>query len=382
MFPLGIGGSNKTAGEFLGFPEIPEDRIAQSPEGRRDAARLMVLRRSTGRIEHRIFGDLPELFSAGDALVLNDARVIPARLVGRKSTGGRVVLLLLKRRAAAGREEVWTSLATPRPRPGLEIKLDGGLSAKVLGPSAAPSYKPGRPLAAADGEYEILFSRPVAPELERIGKMPLPPYIRRKACPPEIDLADREDYQTVFSSLRTPPADGRPHALGAVAAPTAGLHFTPDVLDRLRGLGVTIVTLTLQVGWGTFRPVSAPNYRDHRMLAEEFILPTAAAQAVNVTRERGGAVWACGTTAVRVLESRADERGVLSPGAGETDLFITPGHRFRVVDKLITNFHLPRHTPLLLAAAFAGPDFLRSSYREALAKSYRFLSYGDAMAIL
>lgn len=351
---------------FLDFPEVPEELIAQSPSLRRDDARLLVLRRSGGGMEHRVFSDLPTFFSPGDVLVLNDARVVPARLTARKATGGRLTLLLLKRFPPAAGGERWTSLVTPKPKPGLRFALSDGTPGTVLGP-------------AADGEHEILFERSISGDLDRLGRPPLPPYI---AAPPtgETDQRDREYYQTVYAADGPLPDDGRPHAPGAVAAPTAGLHFTPGLLDALRAGGVQVLFLTLRVGWGTFRPIAA-DYRDHRMLPEEFYLPASTAEAVNDARRRGAAVWACGTTAVRVLESQADERGRLRAGAGETGLYITPGHRFRVVDRLITNFHMPRHTPLLLAAAFAGVDPLRDSYRQAIDRRYRFMSYGDAMAI-
>lgn len=359
--------NNGSGAGFLEFPEIPEELIAQSPSPRRDAARLLVLPRAGGEVEHRVFSELPEFFSPGDALVLNDARVIPARLTARKPTGGRVALLLLKRFPPEAGGERWTSLATPKPKPGLRLVLSDGTAATVLGP-------------APDGEHEILFERSIAGDLDRLGRPPLPPYIAAPASA-ETDQRDREYYQTVYAADGPLPDDGRAHAPGAVAAPTAGLHFTPALLDALRARGVQVLFLTLRVGWGTFRPIAA-DFRDHRMLPEEFYLPASTADAVNETRRRGAAVWACGTTAVRVLESQADEQGRLRAGAGETGLYIVPGHRFRVVDRLITNFHMPRHTPLLLAAAFAGVDLLRDSYRQAVDRRYRFMSYGDAMAIL
>lgn len=356
------------ASDFLGFPEIPDDRIAQSPEARRDNARLMVLDRATGRRDHRRFLDIPGYFSPGDLLVLNDARVAPVRLEGRKPTGGRVTLLLLKRFPDSGGPEKWVTLITPIPKPDALYQFPEGVTGRVTG---------GTPL----GEHLIEFSRPIAGDLEKWGRMPLPPYIGRKSNP-GAEPVDREYYQTVYAARRAPPADGRPHAPGAVAAPTAGLHFTPELLGVLQAQGVRVAFLTLQVGWGTFRPVRSADFRDHTMLPEEFYLPEETAAAVAETRSAGKRVWACGTTVVRVLESRAGENGVPLPGVGEVNLYITPGHRFRAVDRLITNFHLPRHTPLLLAAAFAGTDALRESYRDALAEGYRFLSYGDAMAII
>lgn len=342
-----------------GFPEVPADRVAQTPVEPRDAAKLLVLRRDTGAREHRVFRELGEYMAAGDVLVLNDTRVIPARLIGKKPTGGKAELLLLKRYPGPG--DRWTSLVSPRPKAGLTVLFDEGLIATV---------EENLP----EGEYAVRFNRP--PDLSRAGRMPLPPYIGRAEPRP----SDGDFYQTVYAERRAVPGEG-PRAEGAVAAPTAGLHFTAPMLERLGEKGVRIVFLTLQVGWGTFRPVSAENYRDHRMLAEEFFIPEATARAVNEARAAGRAVWACGTTAVRTLESQGQD-GQLKSGGGETGLYITPGYPFRIVDRLITNFHMPRHTPLLLAAAFAGPDALRPAYEDALRLGYRFFSYGDAMAIL
>jgi S-adenosylmethionine:tRNA ribosyltransferase-isomerase len=348
---------------FLGFPEIPADRIAQTPLPERDRARLLVLNRSNGGLSHRTFADLPEFFSAGDALVLNNVRVLPARLVGQKPTGGRVTVLLLARFPGEGPER-WTALVTPRPRPGADILFSDGLSARVVG-------------VCSDGEWELAFSAALAPDLGRLGLMPLPPYIKR---PSEGRPLDEESYQTVFSTPGAAEGEG-PLPQGAVAAPTAGLHFTPELLDALRGRGVRVVFVTLWVGWGTFRPIAAEDYRLHRMLPEPYRVPAETAETLRAVRAEGKRVWAVGTTVVRTLESATGSDGAVRAGSGTAALYITPGYRFRSVDRLLTNFHMPHHTPLLLAAAFAGVDPLRRAYVEALAQGYRFFSYGDAMAV-
>lgn len=354
----------KKSAKFLGFPEIPADRIAQTPLPDRDQARLMVLNRADGSICHRLFSDLIDYLSPGDALVLNDVRVIPARLFGKKPTGGRVAVLLLARFPGPGPER-WTALVTPRPRPGADIIFPDTLHAQVVG-------------ERDDGEWELVFSKEVTADLERRGRMPLPPYIKRTI---EGNGVDQADYQTVYATSRAATGDG-PLPLGAVAAPTAGLHFTPDLLERIRQKGVRVVFLTLWVGWGTFRPISTEDYRAHRMLPEPYRVPPETVEAVRAARSEGKKVWAVGTTAVRALESAAGSDGSLRPGAGMATLYITPGYPFRAIDRLVTNFHMPGHTPLVLTAAFAGLDPLRHAYREALAKGYRFLSYGDAMTVL
>ncbi len=349
---------------FLGFPQIPQDRIAQTPLPKRDQARLLVLNRKDGSRTHRVFSDLPHYLTGGDVLVLNDVRVLPARLFGKKPTGGRMTVLLLARFPGEGAER-WTALVTPRPRVGTEILFPEGLHGCVVG-------------ECPDGEWELSFSEPVGPDLERRGQMPLPPYIKRS---PDGTAADREAYQTVYSAPSEAEGEG-PLPQGAVAAPTAGLHFTPELLERVKQMGVHVKFLTLWVGWGTFRPISTEDYRAHHMLTEPYRIPPETAMAVRLARAEGKKVWAVGTTAVRALESATTPDGVLLPGVGAASLYITPGYQFRSIDRLLTNFHMPGHTPLLLAAAFAGLDPLRESYVEALAQGYRFLSYGDAMAVL
>jgi S-adenosylmethionine:tRNA ribosyltransferase-isomerase len=358
-----------TSGPFLGFPEIPLDRIAQTPREDRAAARLMVLQRPEGTLSHGRFGDIETHLRSGDLLVLNDVTVAPARLIGRKPTGGRVEALVLGRLTAEGAGERWAALLSPRLAPETEIHFAPELSARVTGQ---------RP----DGEYELTLSTPLSPHLDRLGRIPLPPYIRRPDAAQEP--TDRRYYQTVYArtddeGFLEKSGEGHRHA---VAAPTAGLHFTAELLERLRGRGVTVAFLRLYVGWGTFRPIRAADYREHKMLSETYVIPTATAEAFQSVRARGGRVWAVGTTVVRTLESALDASGRLRAGRGETGLYIHPGHRFRAVDALVTNFHMPHHTPLVLAAAFAGLDPLRRAYDAALAEGYRFLSYGDAMLIL
>ncbi|MBP7146150.1 MAG: tRNA preQ1(34) S-adenosylmethionine ribosyltransferase-isomerase QueA [Acidobacteria bacterium] len=343
--------------------ELPAASIAQEPATPRDAARLLVLDRAAGGPRHARVRDLPELLRAGDLLVLNDTRVVPARLFARKPTGGAVELLLLERLDTSAPGETWLALvgASRAPRPHVALELPDGYRAELL----EPTDDEGRARVAVAGPG------PVAELLERRGLPPLPPYIRRAPGDPRL-AADRERYQTVYA--REP---------GAVAAPTAGLHFTPELLDRLAARGVERAALTLHVGEGTFRPVRAPDTADVRLHEESFTVPEATAAAIAAARGRGGRVVAVGTTVARALESRPDgPRGAPLPGAGRTSLFIAPGFAFRHVDALLTNFHLPRSTLLMLVAAFAGRERVLAAYREAVAAGYRFYSYGDAMLAL
>ena len=330
--------------------ELPAELIAQVPAAERDASRLLALSRSTGAVTDRQFKDLPGLLRSGDLLVLNDTRVIPARLHGRKQSGGRVEVLL-ERILDDG-----LMLAQVRSgkslRPGSTLQLENGAVLKV---------------GARQGEFFALAyagAQPIREMLETAGHVPLPPYIRR------ADQADdRERYQTVFAK----------HP-GAVAAPTAGLHFTESMLERVRRQGVETGFLTLHVGAGTFQPVRAENVEDHRMHGEWFEVKDELCRQVARTKQRGGRVIAIGTTSLRGLEAAAGG-GALLPSRGETDLFIFPGSRFRVVDALLTNFHLPESTLLMLVCAFAGTDNVLNAYRHAVAQRYRFYSYGDAMFI-
>jgi len=316
---------------------------------------LLLLRRDTGRLEHRFFRELPELLRPGDLLVLNRSRVFPARLLGRRPGGGSAELLLVRQRAA----ELWEALVRPgrRLRPGTTITIAPDFAARIEDGALRAPLRLVRLLAGADGADAAL---------ERHGHVPLPPYIRRA----DTD-ADRERYQTVFS--REP---------GSVAAPTAGLHFTPALLERLAARGVETTTVLLHVGPGTFRPVEVADVREHRVDPERFTIPGEAATAVNRARAAGRRVIAVGTTSTRTLEAATGDDARLNAGDGETALVIVPGHSFRALDGLLTNFHLPRSSLLLLVSAFAGRERVLGAYHEAVRSGYRFYSYGDAMLVL
>ncbi|MCC5885000.1 MAG: tRNA preQ1(34) S-adenosylmethionine ribosyltransferase-isomerase QueA [Gammaproteobacteria bacterium] len=336
--------------------DLPEALIAQAPLADRSGSRLLLLDGSTGATSHAAFRDLGAWLQPGDLLVCNDTRVIPARLFGRKDTGGEVEVLI-ERVLAAG-EVLAQVRASKRPKPGRALLFDDGrgetVSAEVVAEEAGGFLR----LAFAD---ETQVTR----LLDRIGHMPLPPYIRR----PDSE-ADRERYQTVYAR--------RP---GAVAAPTAGLHFTPDLLEELAAKGVAQTCVTLHVGAGTFQPMRVEQVEEHRMHSEWLEVGEAAAAAIAACRDRGGRVVAVGTTVVRTLESAASGAGRVAPATMETDIFIRPGYRFRVVDGLITNFHLPESTLLMLVSAFAGREPVLAAYAEAVAERYRFFSYGDAMLV-
>jgi len=332
---------------------LPQELIASEPLAKRDASRLMTLDRLQGTVGEALISDLPEMLQPGDLLVLNDTRVLPARLFGRKESGGRVELFLVRR--LAGKEEQWQALVrSSKPcRPATRILLAEGVVATVLdsgeGETRLVSF-------AGHGDF--------AAWLDRSGQVPLPPYIRREAT-----SSDRERYQTVFASES-----------GAVAAPTAGLHFTTGLLDSIRSRGVSTATVTLHVGLGTFMPMRVEDPRQHRMHSEWYRVPEETAIAIEECKRRGGRVVAVGTTVTRTLEHAA-AGGTLQAGSGETDIFIYPGYEFRVVDALITNFHLPKSTLLMLVSAFAGREKLLHAYAEAVARGFRFYSYGDAMFI-
>ncbi len=334
---------------------LPEELIAQSPPPRRADSRLMVLDRETGELEHRRFSDLTEYLRPGDVLVINDTRVRPARLIGmKKETGGRVEILLLKPLG----EDRWEVLAKPARRLKPENTIlfgNGELRAVVEGESDVAGGRIVRLTYEAE-DLEAL--------LERLGEMPLPPYIRKR-------LEDPERYQTVYA-----------RAVGSAAAPTAGLHFTPELLEEIRGKGVDIASVTLHVGLGTFRPVTAERVEEHRMHAEYYEVDEEAAERIRAACKRGGRVVAVGTTSVRTLETVAGLHGEIVPAKGWTDIFIYPGYRFRAVDALITNFHLPRSTLLMLVSAFASRRQILAAYEEAVNRRYRFFSFGDAMLIL
>lgn len=341
---------------------LPDELIAQVPLPDRDTSRLMVVDRLSGSVADRRFSDLPGLLLPGDLLVVNDTRVVPARLFGRKESGGRIEILVLEhpREETEKPETRWCLLrSSKRPRRGSHLLLEKDFSGIVEN-------------LGDDGLIQITFQGPQSIDslLEERGMMPLPPYIRRKEKDRLSDL-DRERYQTVFAERR-----------GAVAAPTASLHFTGALLAKLEQAGISLVRVTLHVGHGTFRPVRTRDIREHRLGHEEYGIDPEAAQAITRAKKEGRRVVAVGTTVVRTLESVVGATGEVKSGTGKTDLFITPGFPFRVVDALITNFHLPRSSLLFLVSAFAGPDLIRTAYGRAIEKAYRFYSYGDAMLIL
>jgi S-adenosylmethionine:tRNA ribosyltransferase-isomerase len=344
--------------------ELPEELIAQHPLGRRDASRMLVLNRAKQSWRDASFTEFPSELREGDAVVVNDTRVFPARLVGRREpTGGRVELLLVRRREGF-EGEAWEVLAKPARRleAGARVTFgDGRLTAEALA-------------ATVDGAGRVVRFHPAgdfAALLEEFGRVPLPPYIKRDAEDLATADEDRERYQTVYAN-----------APGAIAAPTAGLHFTPRVFEELRARGVRTAEVTLHVGYGTFAPVRADDLSEHRVAAERFEVSASAADEINRTKEGGGRVLAVGTTTVRALESSVDEGGRVSAGRGETGLTITPGSRFRAVDAMLTNFHLPRSSLLVLVGAFAGRELVLGAYRHAVAERYRFYSYGDCMLIV
>ncbi len=335
--------------------DLPPELVAQAPAARRDASRLLVVDRGTGRRSHRSFADLVEYVPAGDALVLNETRVFPARLLGRKPSGAPAEVLLLH--PERGDERTWRALVRPggKLKPGRTVEIAEGFTVRIL-----ESTPTGERIVRLD------TALPLDDALHLHGEVPLPPYVERAAGP-----EDRERYQTVFARER-----------GSVAAPTAGLHFTPELLAALEAKGVRIVRLVLHVGVGTFRPVEADDPAEHRMHSEWYSVPEESAAALAEVRAAGGSIWAVGTTVARTLESVATEDGAIPAGSGWTDIFIRPPYHFRAVDHLVTNFHLPKSTLLMLVAAFCGYDLAMETYREAVAERYRFFSYGDAMLLV
>ncbi len=334
------------------YYDLPQERIAQTPLLDRTASKLLVLERETGEISHRHFRDILEYCNPGDCLVMNNTRVIPARLYGSKEgTGGKIEFLLLKRISL----DDWEVILKPgrKAKVGSRFTFGGGLLiAEVL-----QIIEDGKRIVRFyyEGVWEEL--------LDRLGEMPLPPYIKEK-------LGDRERYQTVYSKID-----------GSAAAPTAGLHFTQELLDKIRESGVKIVEVTLHVGLGTFRPVSVENAEEHIMHTEHYEISGEAAELINETRKNGGRVIAVGTTSVRTLETVAAPDGTICPKVGDTSIFIYPGYKFKVVDALITNFHLPESTLLMLVSALAGKEKIMNAYHEAIQQEYRFFSFGDAMLI-
>jgi S-adenosylmethionine:tRNA ribosyltransferase-isomerase len=335
--------------------ELPRELIAQYPAERRDESRLLVLRRDTGGIEHRAFRDILRYLAARDVLVLNESRVFPARFLGvKRGTGGRVEMFLLRELSPFR----WEVLVKPgvRVREGAVLEFGGGrMSARVV-----------RELQGGRREVELALAGDVHRAIEEYGRVPLPPYIDREPEP-----ADSDRYQTVYARVD-----------GAVAAPTAGLHFTEPLLAELSSRGVAAARVVLHVGLGTFRPISVEDPEAHEMEEERYEISTDAAGTINAARASGGRVVAVGTTSVRVLETVADADGRVRPGEGATRLFIRPPHAFRCVDVLLTNFHLPRSTLLMLVSAFAGREAVLAAYREAIREGYRFYSYGDAMLVI
>lgn len=335
---------------------LPSHLIARHPAERRDESRLLVLRRDSGALEHHVFRELPDLVPAGDVIVINETRVLPARLLGRRARGGKAEVLLLRPVPAEG-DLAWEALVRPGARlvPGRTVEVAHDLRIEIV-------------RTLEEGLRVVRLITPLTAEqaIARYGRVPLPPYIDREAEP-----EDAERYQTVYA-----------RETGSVAAPTAGLHFTPELLRSLETRGVHLARLVLHVGIGTFRPVQTEDPTEHHMHAEWYVVPEDTARTINDVRAAGGHVWAVGTTVVRTLEAAAAEDGVLRARASWTSLFIRPGFAFRVVDHLITNFHLPRSTLLMLVTAFGGYDAVMRAYTEAIAREYRFYSYGDAMAII
>lgn len=330
---------------------LPEELIAQTPAEKRDWSRLLHLDKTTGDIEHRHFYDLPDYLHEGDCLVLNDSRVLPARLIGHRETGGVIEVVLLRDMG----DGVWECLTRPgrKTRPGTKLIFgDGELTASVV-----EACEGGNKLLKF--EYEGIFLE----VLERLGKMPLPPYIK-------VELEDNERYQTVYS-----------REVGSAAAPTAGLHFTEELLEKIQQKGVKVCYLTLHVGLGTFRPVKSEDIENHEMHSEFCIVPDETSRIVTETKKNGGRIISVGTTSCRTLESFAKEDGALPATSGWTDIFIYPGYKFKCIDALITNFHLPESTLIMLVSALAGREHVLNAYKNAVEERYRFFSFGDAMLI-
>ena len=333
--------------------DLPKELIAQHPYDKRDEARLMVLDKANKTINHKIFKDVIDYLNEGDCLVINNTRVIPARLYGKKETGAHVEFLLLKRIEG----DTWEAIVRPGSKLKQSAKVffgDGILEATVLEVLENGNRK-------VEFKYDGIFNE----ILDKVGMMPLPPYIT------EASKEDNEKYQTVYAKYD-----------GSAAAPTAGLHFTEELLDKIRAKGVSIANVTLHVGIGTFRPVKVENVEEHKMHSEHFYIKEEDVQKINMAKQSGHKVIACGTTSCRVLESIADENGLVKAVEGDTDIFIYPGYKFKCVDCLITNFHLPESTLIMLVSTLAGKDFIMQAYDEAVKQRYKFFSFGDAMLIL
>lgn len=337
--------------------ELPTELIAQEPLPQRDASRMLIVDRAKQRWTDSHFRELPQQLESGDLLAINNTRVFPARLIGqRKPSGGRVEILLVRELEP----DLWEALIKPgrRLRKGDEVNFESAhLTAQIID-------EPGKELR----QLRVQSTKPFNSVLDEFGEMPLPPYINR---PAGSSAADRERYQTLFAKTR-----------GAIAAPTAGLHFTSDVMDQIAARGVRLAEITLHVGYGTFEPVRVDDTEQHQVSAERYQIDSATAQAINETKVQGRRVIAVGTTTTRALESTVNERGFLEPISGNASLTIVPGYNFRVIDGLLTNFHLPRSSLLMLVSAFAGHELILSAYRHAVACRYRFYSYGDCMLVI
>lgn len=334
------------------YYDLPEELIAQDPLEDRSSSRLMVLDKKTGKLEHHVFKEIIQYLNKGDCLVINDTKVIPARLIGEKEgTGAKIELLLLKRK----QDDVWETLVKPgkKAKPGTRISFGGGL---LIG-EIIDVVEEGNRLVKF--YYKGIFEE----VLDELGQMPLPPYITHQ-------LEDKNRYQTVYAK----------HA-GSAAAPTAGLHFTPELLQEIEDKGVKIARVTLHVGLGTFRPVKVEDVTKHHMHSEFYMISAKTAEIINETKKNGGRIISVGTTSTRALESVADEQGYVREASGFTDIFIYPGYQFKCIDCLITNFHLPESTLLMLVSALAGKEHIMSAYEEAVKEKYRFFSFGDAMFI-
>lgn len=334
------------------YYDLPERLIAQDPLLKRSDSRLMLLDKNTGEIEHSVFNKLPEYLKPGDCLVINNTKVIPARLIGKKEgTGGAVEILLLKRIS----DDVWETLVKPgkKLRTGARVSFGGGiLKAEIMDVLENGNRH-------VKFEYDGIFEE----VLNELGEMPLPPYITHK-------LEDKNRYQTVYAKYE-----------GSAAAPTAGLHFTSELLETIKNMGINIASVTLHVGLGTFRPVKVDDVTKHHMHTEFYSVTREAADMINETKAKGGRIICVGTTSCRTVESCSDENGIVYPGQGNTDIFIYPGYKFKVLDALITNFHLPESTLLMLVSALAGKDNIMHAYEIAVKEEYRFFSFGDAMFI-
>ena len=331
---------------------LPEELIAQVPLEKRDESRLMVLNRANQTIEHKTFKDIIDYLEPGDCLVRNNTKVIPARLYGKKATGAKIEFLLLNRIEG----DIWECIVRPghKLKPGTEVEFgDGILKAKVLDVMEGGTRK-------VEFKYEGIFNE----ILDKIGLMPLPPYIHES-------LKDNDRYQTVYAKYE-----------GSAAAPTAGLHFTPELFEKIKAKGIDVANVTLHVGIGTFRPVKVENVEEHHMHSEHFYIKQEDADKINNAKKNGKRVIAVGTTSCRVLETIADENGMVKPTEGDTQIFIYPGYKYKCLDGLVTNFHLPESTLIMLVSALAGRDYIMKAYNEAVKERYRFFSFGDAMLIL